>query len=157
MRQLLETKEKSDSLSREIVNENNRYEDLKSRLQELLNCSRTMPGMTRPIIRMLEEFRDELAMRFALEIASDTFKDAMADAPRLSNKADDLIHDQELLYMEICEIAELLIRSKDEGSEFLPDAIFDRWKLLNKRLQQHEAAERNLIHEAMFLDIGVGD
>ena len=157
MRRLLETEEQSDSLSREIVNENHRYEYLKGSLQRLLNRSRTKPGMTRPVIRMLEEFRDELALRFALEIASDTFKDALVDAPRLSNKADDLIHDQELLYTEICEIAELLIRSKDEGSEFLPDPIFDRWKLLNKRLKQHDAAERNLIYEAMFLDIGVGD
>jgi hypothetical protein len=157
MRKLLETEEKCDSLSREIVDENHRYEYLKSSLQRLLNCSRTKPGMSRPIIRMLEEFRDELAMRFALEIASETFKDALVDAPRLSKKAEDLIHDQELLYTEICEIAELLIQSKEEGSEFLPEAIFDRWKLLNKRLQQHDAAERNLIYEAMFLDIGVGD
>jgi|GEM_PF-6854320 len=143
-------------LSREIRESNERYDKLKNRIEQTLIKSRENQSSIRPIVPIVEEFRDELALHFALEVASESMKDAVAKAPRLTHQADELLAEQESLYGEACEIADVLQRLSDQDRRKIPQSVIDRWNDFNLRLRHHDAAERDLVLEAWYLDLGTG-
>lgn len=157
MRKLFETSGSESALSNEIAKETQRFERLKRVTQNGLEVARSHGGLVRPIAHLLEEFRDELALRFTLENAVGVLQKSVEDAPRLFPKIDGLRQDQAALYTEMCEIAESILRCCDEGREYVPRDLPDRWGQLLERLRQYDEAQRDLINEALLLDIGVGD
>ena len=112
----------------------------------------------RQIVDQLWRIRDQLALHFSLEDAYGYFKDAIAEAPRLSNLAESLHAEHDGLFLEICELVDeaeqRLYRENHDHSQTEIAVSFYRF---HARFQEHETRENELILQAFDDDIGVGD
>lgn len=107
---------------------------------------------------MLGELRDQLALHFALEEAYGYFDDPAYVAPHFCERANELRSEHRDLYLSISEIA-------DRAEEFCGRAnlatlvaqIGRQFTAFDRRLQQHESRENELIQMAYDDDIGGGD
>lgn len=110
------------------------------------------------VVDLLWRLRDQLAMHFALEDAYGYFDDAIAEAPRLSEKAEVLRRQHDDLFLQICELVEeseqLLYR---ECSTRHRSILAKRYRKFHVEFELHETRENKLILEAFDDDIGVGD
>ena len=142
----------------EIKQDNERLNEVAERTRKAL--SRELIAL-RPAARMLEllsELRDQLATHFALEEAVGYFEDPIAVAPRISRHAESLRQEHETLYAEIADLAEEAERIAYEPSTHRDVVrLIGRFRQFDHRWQQHETAENELIFEAFFEDLGVGD
>ncbi|MDX1947943.1 MAG: hemerythrin domain-containing protein [Pirellulaceae bacterium] len=122
-------------------------------------CQRPIaPGQCRLLIDKLGQFRDQLALHFALEEAYGYFDDPLDVAPRLSHQADLLRSEHRELYLDCCELVERAERMfYDEQHATLALWIGDEFLLFDERLRSHESRENDLIYEAYDEDIGGGD
>jgi len=127
-------------------------------IQQLLHDDHQYKLSHRQLVDLSEQFRDQLALHFALEEAFGYFDDAVSCAPRLSIRAEQLRAEHHSLYLEACylvEQAERLLHNevpRDIARQVNTD--FSGFLVL---LQQHEDEENELIQRAFTIDIGVGD
>jgi hypothetical protein len=137
------------------------HRELRRLLDETVNLlSRASRARMPPqrVVALLERLRDQFALHFALEEAFGYFEDAISVAPRLSARADALRGEHRTLFVEICHVAdeaERLLRS--DGSPQTVRKIALKFVAFHHQYQAHEAAENDLILEALDDDIGVGD
>ncbi len=112
----------------------------------------------RALAELMSRLRDQLATHFSLEEFFGYFDDAIDTAPRLSAEADVLRCQHETLYLSISELA-------DDAENLLygpvPDnalsALATRFQVFYEELTRHEESENDLIMQAFYDDIGVGD
>jgi hypothetical protein len=137
------------------------HRELRRLLEETLSLlsqgSQTrLPG--RRVIGLLERLRDQFALHFSLEEAFGYFEDAISVAPRLSARADALRCEHKVLFLEMCAVAdeaERLLRGDNAPQTVRKLAL--KFVAFHHQYQAHEAAEHDLILEALDDDIGVGD
>mgnify|MGYP002622022752 CR=1 FL=1 len=112
----------------------------------------------RDVVDLLWRLRDQLAMHFALEDAYGYFDDAIAEAPRLSQQAEQLRRQHDDLFLQICELVEeaeqLLYGERAEQNRATLAASY---RSFHVTFHEHESHENRLILEAFDDDIGVGD
>jgi hypothetical protein len=154
---LLKSETQRRSLSQELTSTNRRCQFLNQRISRVFASRRSNPNLIRSSFRLLEQYRDELAWQFSLEMASRSFRGAISKAPRLHDRVLQLVQQQETLYIEICEIADALTQESGRLPRRIPPYLPVRWELFNKQLQRHQVALRELTYEANFVDLGVGD
>ncbi|NIP86535.1 MAG: hemerythrin domain-containing protein, partial [Planctomycetales bacterium] len=114
----------------------------------------------RRVVRYFSWLRDQLAMHFALEDAYGYFEDAIAEAPRLSDQAEELRAEHDELFQEICELVEeaeqLMYHERPCGYPEQTELAI-RFYRFHARFQEHETRENQLVLDAFDQDIGVGD
>jgi len=135
-------------------------QELWSLLSELRHrCQRPLaPAQCRNLIDKLCQFRDQLALHFALEEAYGYFDDPVHVAPRLSRQADQLRGEHKGLYLDICQLIDRAERMfYDEQHAALALWIGPEFLEFDARLRSHEQRENELIFEAYDGDIGGGD
>lgn len=141
------------------IKEDNRL--LKGQLDELETVTqpRRMPHPhPRQLAAMLSDFRDRLAMHFALEEAYGYFDEPIDAAPRLSEAAEELRAEHPQLFDALCTLVERLsqVVYHESGSPRYRYVLRDIRRFLN-RFTIHERRETDLIMQALCDDIGVGD
>ena len=142
----------------EIKQDNQQLRDVLEMSRQLLQNSCCERSDVRQWLEALEELRDQLALHFALEDAYGYFEDAAIEAPRLSQRAEQLRGEHVELFQEMCRLADRadrLLHEKAGGRQLrnLSQAFF----AFVDRLQSHERHENELIMAAFDDDIGVGD
>jgi hypothetical protein len=144
----------------EIKEDNRQLRDLFQQTLALLSHPRRQRIPPRQIVNDLTLLRDQLAMHFTLEDAFGYFEDAIAEAPRLSDRAKQLHAEHEGLFREICELVEyaetVLYRERPSGYSQQTDLAVTFYQF-HARFQEHETRENELILDAFDDDIGVGD
>jgi hypothetical protein len=143
---------------REIKHDNRRLHELLERANWLLCRPPSNEGWLRQAAETLSEVRDQLALHFSLEEAYGYFEDALEAAPNLSERAFALRAQHRVLFTEACGIVEEAERKLyHETVRGTPQHLLERFHRWHSDLQRHEAAEAELITEAISNDIGVGD
>lgn len=143
---------------REIKEDHRELRRLLDETVNLLSRASRARMPTQRIMLLLESLRDQFALHFSLEEAFGYFEDAISVAPRLSTRADRLRGEHRTLFVEICDVvdeAERLLRG--DGSPHTVRKIALKFVAFHHQYQAHEAAENDLILEALDDDIGVGD
>jgi hypothetical protein len=116
------------------------------------------PGHCRALIDLLCQFRDQLALHFALEEAYGYFDDPVEVAPQLGRRAEQLRGEHKGLYLDFCDLVDRAERMfYDEQHAALALWIGPEFLAFDERLRSHEEREKELIFEAYDADIGVGD
>lgn len=116
------------------------------------------PQLCRSLIDRFELLRDQLALHFALEEAYGYFEDPVQVAPRLSEQAEGLRSQHQDLYADFCDLLEQAEQMfYHQRHTELTLWIGDRFLAFDRRLREHERAERDLIFEAYDCDLGCGD
>jgi len=142
----------------EIKEDDRELQQLLEHLSCQLGNPAGAPDQPRQLVESVARLRDRLALHFSLEEAYGYFEDAVAVAPRLSNKAAALRGEHQELVRAVCQIA-------DQAEQALHDkAPPADVGLITNALQEflsvfrlHESRENELIVESLNDDIGVGD
>jgi hypothetical protein len=140
----------------EIKEDNERLRELFQQVATLLTSPR--PISCSQLARTLWQLRDQLAMHFALECAYGYLADVVEHAPRLCEETKAMLAEHDELFLELCEIierAEELAYDAYTYQRFISVAgdVFD----FQAKFQSHESRENQLIFQALFDDLGVGD
>ncbi len=115
-------------------------------------------GMCRHLVNWLNDFRDQLAVHFALEEAYGYFDEPLQAAPQLAEKADRLRTEHQELYSEISELVDQAERMFYAGqTAALAHRFGPHFLAFDARLRNHEECENELIWDAFNRDTGVGD
>ena len=112
----------------------------------------------RALPQMLRCLRDQLTTHFSLEEYFGYFDDALDQAPRLQPQAEILRSQHALLFNEICDLvddADAMSRTRIDQAGI--QQLSSRFSQFRARLDEHESDERDLIMQALYDDIGVGD
>ena len=142
----------------EVKQDNVHLRELLDATSAALSGARTHPIRPRALVELLGRLRDQLATHFSLEEFFGYFEDAVDAAPRLSVKADIYRSQHETLYISICDLtneAERLLYGESHAAGL--DLLSLRFHNFYRELQEHEENENDLIMEALYDDIGVGD
>ena len=113
---------------------------------------------TRERVELYQALRDQLALHFSLEDAYGYFHDAIYDYPWLTNEAEKLHAEHDILFREMCTVvdaSECILYG--EGNAMLVRELLSMFMLFYSRIAEHEHAENELILAAFDDDIGVGD
>lgn len=109
---------------------------------------------------LFARLRDQLAWHFSLEESMGYLGEFVSAAPRLCRKAERLQSQHEVLYHEICLIAEEA-QALCRQSQTPPDArlriLEQKYADFRIRLQDHNSEEDDLMVEVLYFDIGGGD
>lgn len=108
------------------------------------------------LIKLLAELRDQLAIHFALEEAYGYFDEAVDIAPQLSAQAENLRGDHQVLFRQICDLADEITEVPIENDE-LSKGFIKGLSRFKASFEKHEEAELKLILESLDDDLGVGD
>ncbi|QDS89951.1 hypothetical protein [Rosistilla ulvae] len=127
-------------------------------LQEMCSLPISLEGKCFEFIGRLSDLRDKLAFQFSVEEAYGYFDDPAFCCPTFARRSGELLQQHRDLYMEIDSIAEraeqlLSVRDLAALTTIIPVA-FDRFA---DKLQKHESAETQLMHDGLMQDIGGGD
>ncbi len=142
----------------EIKDDHHELRQLLHHVAAMLNRPSWMQIEAAPLAELFAKLRDQLAMHFSLEEAYGYFDDAIDEAPRLSRRAEQLRSQHFHLFSEMCGLvdqAEKLLYH--ESAPFAVAQLADAFRRFEGHLQEHEAAESDLILEAHNDDIGAGD
>lgn len=143
---------------REIKDDNLHLRELQASLREVFRRGRLLGLSRHALLDRLEEFRDQLAIHFALEEAYGYFDDPADAAPHLSDELDGLRSQHADLFQEVCRIADRAYDVLgDHGSLIGFRETARMYRAFDDRFQQHEMRENELILQAFNDDIGVGD
>jgi hypothetical protein len=118
----------------------------------------TLPVSKGKIVAFLHELRDQLAMHFALEEAYGYFDDPVTAAPQLARRAAELKGEHGRLFLKLvalCELADKLRYHEIEPVGW--SRLSQSYLQFHDALGRHEAAEYQLIQDALENDLGVGD
>ena len=115
-------------------------------------------GMCRHMVNWLSEFRDQLALHFALEEAYGYFDEPLQVMPHLAEKADRLRSEHQELYTELSDIVDQAERMFYAGqTAALVHSFGPHFLDFDARLRDHEEREDELIWDAFNRDIGGGE
>lgn len=111
-----------------------------------------------PYLELLMQFRDQLALHFALEEAYGYFDDPEFAPPRMCRAAANLRQEHRTLYVALTNLCE---RSEHLGASghwaTFVDWAGPRFLAFASDLHSHERRENELILEALDRDLGCGD
>ena len=110
------------------------------------------------LVEMLGKLRDQLAMHFSLEEAFGCFEDALSVAPHLARRSEQLRAQHFALFSELCRLedqAEQLLYH--EAPATAVQKLAHDYRDFSARFRVHEAAESELVLEAVNADIGGED
>lgn len=142
----------------EIKEDNHELAELLETASATFSLARVVRTPPRQFVNLLSRLRDRLATHFALEEAFGYFEEAIAVAPQLSRRADDLRNEHRTLFLEVCDLVEeaerLLYRETTSGAA---KELANKFRSFHCALQEHEASENELILDSLDCDIGVGD
>ena len=142
----------------DLKDDNVHLQDLLSAVTDTLAHGLLRQVQPRAVTELLGEVRDQLATHFALEEFFGYFDDAVDVAPHLSAQADVLKTQHEALFEEIRDLADEAEQwTYGESSTISLAYLRERFIRFHDRLEDHERSERELIMEALYDDIGVGD
>ena len=110
-----------------------------------------------PLVKLLGQLRDQLALHFSLEEAYGYFEDAVDAAPHLSAKADELRGEHKTLFEHICKLVEEGERRLYRETPAKHEDVAEQLGQFLAQLREHENRENELIIQALEDDIGVGD
>ena len=139
----------------EVKDDNVALRELLHQTSKLLNSESRWNYTRRDISDLLQQLRDRLATHFTLEEAFGYLDDAISIAPRLSDKALALRNEHGDLYLKISSLAEV--------ADSRRNSIDDQAKLIDdlrsfcRQLKRHEEDENELIMQALYDELGVGD
>ena len=142
----------------EIKEDNSHLRELLDATADALSGPLLVRARPQVLAELLGRLRDQLAMHFSLEEFFGYFEDAVDAAPHLSANADVLRAQHETLFVALCSIvddAEKLVYG--EMSKGTLRRISSRFGKFYEDLRQHEASENELVMQALYEDIGVGD
>lgn len=143
---------------RDIKDDNRDLRRILANTVEAMVAPPATPNRAREMHAALGRLRDQLAMHFALEEAFGYFEQSVAQAPRLDQQARQLRDEHRLLFVELCDLIELLEQKVyHETDEPAFDLVRRRFDRFHARLQRHEANEIDLIVTALDEDLGGGD
>ncbi len=108
------------------------------------------------ILVLLRDFQNELLKHFDLEELSGFMEDLLMLAPRKSRVVEQLEAEHEQVIEELGEVLTDLKKLREFSSEDL-SGLRARVEKILATLDAHEAAERELIYDVYFQDIGIGD
>ncbi len=108
------------------------------------------------ILVLLRDFQNELLKHFDLEELSGFMEDLLMLAPRKSRVVEQLEAEHEQVIEGLQEALDDLKKLGEFKAEDLSDFRTRVEKILTT-LDAHEAAERELIYDVYFQDIGIGD
>jgi hypothetical protein len=112
----------------------------------------------RRVVILIKHLLDQLAMHFSLEEAFGYFDDPISIAPHLCTRADELRADHQVLFLDLCAIVDQAESLLDHHQyRELTQLFVMRFDSFYEQLKAHEAAENDLMLEALDDDIGVGD
>ena len=110
---------------------------------------------------LLRRLQDQLAVHFSLEEGFGYFDDAVDVPATLSAQADTLRSQHTTLFNELCDVADdaekLLYRETTQDKATMLERIAAGFGSFYKRFQDHEASERELIFESLYVEFGGGD
>ncbi len=136
-------------------------EELWQRLADVrYACSRpiSMKQQCRQLVESLFELRDQVALHFALEEAYGYFEDPLYVEPRLCQRVAGLRDEHRKLFRQLTGIVDRAEQLFYDGQlATLATHVPPRVEAFYDQLLRHEDRENELIHEAMNVDIGVGD
>jgi len=143
----------------EIKADNTALRVLLDSIRRLVGQTWTKQAQANRFTLLLGELRDQLAMHFALEEAFGYFEDAVAQAPRLCERAQILRDQHGELFMELCELVE---EAEEAAFSYTPayrwsHRLIVAFRRFEHRLRDHEHGENELILTAFDDDLGVGD
>ncbi len=142
----------------EIKDDHHELRQLMHHTAAMLNRPQWMSTELERLAELCTKLRDQLAMHFSLEEAYGYFEDAVATAPHLSRRAEQLRGQHFELFSHFCNLVEIAERLRYEGAnESVLRRLTDGYRDFAMRLYEHEANESELILQAVNDDIGAGD
>ncbi|MEX2114769.1 MAG: hemerythrin domain-containing protein [Pirellulales bacterium] len=142
----------------EIKDDHHELRQLMHHISAMLERPDWMPIEFDRLTDLFEKLRDQLAMHFSLEEAYGYFEDALAVAPRLSRRADQLRSQHGELYSQLCAMtdrAEQLLYH--ETTVAAVGQLAADYLAFCQAFHEHERRENDLILEAIDEDLGGGD
>jgi len=110
---------------------------------------------TRNLVSLINSLAAHLEMHFELEEENDCFDFVLRQAPRLSERVDQLLRQHTTLKTEVDALVTMARQALAEGGDVTK--IASRFGKFRKQLLDHERAEIDLLQEAYTLDLGGGD
>ncbi|MGD9647423.1 MAG: hemerythrin domain-containing protein [Pirellulales bacterium] len=112
----------------------------------------------RAMVDLLERVRDRLAMHFALEEAYGYFEDPVWTEPQISIPAQRLREQHRELYAELLWLTEraIQVRYHETPRSRVPQICAD-FERFCRHFEEHERRESELMVQALYEDVGVGD
>lgn len=127
-------------------------------VNEMLAADSLSESDAQVVLVLLRRLFLRLKSRFQLEDAIGYMEDVVAVAPRLCRKSEVLQHEHQPLLeqlLDVVEVAHLHFR-KDKLSRNRVRLVAEVFAEFRESFLAHEAAETDLIYEALYLDLGVG-
>ena len=106
---------------------------------------------------ILAQRGQQTATHFALEEAFGYFVEAISLAPWLAGRAETLCAQHTPLFQSICDIADQAKRLLSSRGSKNVAAIRSRLNRFYQELQEHESNETDMMMQAYYEDLGVGD
>ncbi len=141
------------------------HEVLRSRIEALLeriaaarrHCDETGrdEGRGQEAQRLVRDVAERLNAHFEDEERVGFVSHAADVAPRLSRRAESLVEEHEGFRADLAELAAEVRASGDSAQRWAE--VESSARSLADALRRHEAAEAELIQEALLLDVGAGD
>lgn len=142
----------------DVKEDNIHLHDLLATAAKILDPSSEVDIKPRALAELFQQIRDQLATHFSLEEAFGYFEDAIEVAPRLSEKAIELRSQHETLYLSISTLADdAQCRLTVNGGITAIPSLLNRFRSFCRNLKRHEDAECELIMDALYEELGVGD
>lgn len=142
----------------EIKDDAREFRQCLAQASEMLGPGQLSALEPRSLMELLGRVRDQLALHFSLEEAYGYFEDAISAAPHLSEQAELLRAQHQVLFAEfgrtIAAAEELLYGDNDDDARARVARLYQNFRA---NLQLHEAREQDLILAAFNDDLGGGD
>ena len=122
-------------------------------LRQVCDCDDEPVQITRQLVRLLDDFRDQLALQFALE-ESYGFLDVPQHAEAANSIDEELVHRVHAqhcpLYLELSDLAERAEELQYRGIVAVQLAdLIDSVKRFDRKLTEHENLEGELIERSL--------
>ena len=142
----------------EVKDDNIHLRELLVAASAVLNPKSQVDIKPRALAELFQQIRDQLATHFMLEETLGYVDDAIGAAPRLSQRARELRDEHESLSVEVADLVTAARRLlADRGEKDAVPLLLIRFRDFCQQLKRHEDAENELIMEAIYDELGVGD
>lgn len=131
------------------------HRELTTLLEKIESALADRSGPIQEVVDMIGQLGHQLTKHFQTEEAGGYFSEALSEAPRLFDRANDLM----LQHPNMTKSARKLAKAADPETE--PERWWqqtsERFAALREELHKHEREEDQLIQEAFMRDIGNND